>query len=301
MVHKAGGALGWGSGTLVRRYLATGNIDASFATQGELSTVLVANPSGLGVDSNGRVLVGGTGLYDPDLTSDSGKEIVVLRVTADGDVDTGYGSSGRAVLTYSAANTFTSSLHVLDDGSVFVAAWGRTSGSQSFGSFIVNPSGAGVSSFGTNGFLSSPFPLDGALAAGNEVLIPRSSGLTRFGSDGAAKGTAISAGIAAVKAGADGTFTAVASDGEKLYLARYSKTGAADKTFAGPDISEDFADFVVLADGGVLYADGKGISWVGPKGGAPTVLASDVSARKLALTTDGKLLVTSDKVTRYTL
>ena len=244
----------------------------------------------------------GTGLYDPELTNDSGKEIVVLRVTVEGEVDTNYGSGGRAKLSYSAANTWTSSLQVLGDGSVFVSAWGRSNGNESFGSFLVNPSGVGMSTFGTNGFLSSPFPLDGALAVGNEVLVPKSAGLTRYGSDGAAKGTAIKAGVVQVKVGTDGAFTAVASNGTKFHLARYTKTGAADKTFAGPDISEDFADFVVLADGGVLYADGKGISWVGPKGGAPTIVAADVSAKRLALTTDGKLLVTSgDEITRYTL
>ncbi|MBX3207878.1 MAG: hypothetical protein KF764_22725 [Labilithrix sp.] len=300
-LRKAGGAIGWGSGTLVRRYLASGTLDSSFGTQGEVSTVLVANPSGLGVDADGRVLVGGTGLYDPDVTSDTGREIVVLRLTGEGDVDTGYGRSGRAMLTYSAANTHTSALHVLSDGSVFVSAWGRTSGKETFGAFLVNPAGVGVSTFGTNGFLSSPFPVDGALAVGGEVLVPTTSGLMKYDAAGASKGAAIQAGIAQVKVGKDGSYTAIAAGGEQLYLARFSKAGVADASFDGPEIGEDFADFVVLADNSVLYADAAGISWVGPKGGSPTVIAKDVAAQRLALTADGKLLVTSvGKVARYT-
>lgn len=300
-LRKAGGAIGWGSGTLVRRYLPSGALDPSFGAQGELSTVLVANPSGLEVDPTGRVLIGGTGLYDPDLTSDTGREIVVLRLTDAGEVDASYGQSGRAKLSYSAANTFTSSLRVLSDGSVFVSAWGRTSGEESFGAFLVDPAGSGVASFGTNGFLSSPFPVDGALAIGGEVLVPTTSGLMKYDAGGASKGAAIRAGILQVKAGEDGSYTAVAAFAEKFHLARFSKAGALDETFEGPEIGEDFTDFVVLPNDSVLYADSAGISWVGPKGGAPTVVAKDVAAQRLALTADGKLLVTSGGgVARYT-
>jgi hypothetical protein len=303
-LRKAGGAIGWGSGTLLRRYLANGALDTSFATQGELSTLLVANPQGIGIDGTGRVLVGGTGLYDPDTTSDSGKEIVVVRVTPAGDVDTSYGFSGRAKLSFSAANTWTTALRVLGDGSVFVSAGGRTSGNESFGSYLVNASGQAVSAFGTAGFLSSAFPVDGAYAIGGEVLIPKSGGLVRYGADGKPKGAAIEAAVVAVKNGKDGALTAVVTDGEKFNLARFSSTGKADKTFVGPELSEGFTDFVVLADGGVIFGDKGDLSWVGPKGGAAAVVVKGAASGSLALTDDGKLLATgsgsSAKVLRYT-
>jgi hypothetical protein len=297
-LRKAGGSLGWGNGTLLRRYLADGTLDKSFATQGELDTKLVANPQALELDSTGRILVGGTGLYDPDTTSDTGREIVVVRATSAGIVDTTYGISGRAKLVFSPANVWTTSLRVRTDGSAFVAVWGRTSGNESYGSFLVGPSGSPLEAYGPNGFRTSPFPTDGAVALGGDVAVPTTAGLARFGADGAVKGYAIEAGVIAAKTAKDGSFV-----GKSFKLARFSAAGAKDTAFAGPTVSEGFADFAILPDGSVLVSDAGDLSWVSAKGGAATVVVKAASAAKLATTTDGKLLVTtsgsSAKVQRY--
>lgn len=263
----------------------------------------MANPQALAVDASGQILVGGTGLYDPDTTSDTGREIVVVRVTSGGAVDTTYASSGRTKLSFSPANVWTTSLRVRDDGGALVSVYGRTNGKDAFGSFLIGVSGSPIAAYGASGFKSSQFPTDGAVAIGNDVLLPTTAGLVRYGADGKIAGTAISDGIVVAKTGKDGKFTAVVTDGKSFSLARYSAAGQKDKTFASSPVSEDFADFEILGDDSVIVASGAALSWVAPTGGAAVVLVKDASAAKLATTSDGKLLVTttSAKVQRYTL
>jgi hypothetical protein len=306
-LRKAGGALGWGGGTLVRRYLEDGTRDAAFAAQGELDTKLVGNPQALATDAKGNVLVGGSGYYDGQ-TPDSGNEVVVLRVTSAGAVDATYGSGGRIKLTtFTTANTWTTSLRVRDDGGAFVAVWGRTNGKERYGAHLVSPTGTAVTGFGTGGVMSSPFPTDGALALGNDVAVPSTSGYLRYGPDGAAKGTLISDGVAMAKKAPDGSFIAVVSDGTSLSLAHFFATGTKDATFAASAVTDSFADYLPLADGSVLTADGADLSWVSPAGGAATVVVKGAKATALGLTDKGKLLVTSGaggnggKVVRYTM
>lgn len=306
-LRKAGGAIGWGGGTLVRRYLEDGSRDAAFGAQGELDTKLVGNPQALATDAKGNVLVGGSGYYDGS-TPDTGNEVVVMRVTSAGAVDATYGSGGRIKLTtFTTANTFTTSLRVRDDGGAFVAVWGRTNGKERFGGHLVSATGAAVNGFGTNGLMSSPFPTDGALTVGNDVAVPTPSGYLLYGPDGAAKGTLIADGVAMAKMAPDGSFVAVVSDGTSLSLAHFSASGDKDKAFAASKVTDNFADYVPLADGSVLTADGADLSWVSPAGGAATVVVKGVSATALQLTAKGKLLVTrgaggkGGTVVRYTM
>jgi hypothetical protein len=303
-LRKAGGSIGWGNGTLVRRYLDDGSRDATFGAQGELDTKLVANPQAIAVDAKGNVLVGGSG--HPD--ADSGSEVVVMRVTPAGAVDNTYGSGGRVKMTtFGTANTWTTALRVRDDGGAFVAVYGRTNGKDRFGGQLVSPAGVAVTGFGTNAFMSSPFPTDGALALGDDVAVPTPSGYLRYGPDGAAKGTLIRDGVAMAKKAPDGSFIAVVSDGTSLSLAHFSASGAKDTAFAASKVSDDFVDYVPLADGSVITAEGADIAWVSPAGGASTVLVKGANAGALQLTDKGKLLVTrgsggkGGRVVRYSL
>ncbi len=304
-LRKAGGSIGWGNGTLVRRYTAAGKLDASFATAGELSTILVANPQALAVDAKGRVLVGGSGLYAPELGTDTGREIVLVRVTTTGAVDTTWGSGGRAVLSFSPANVWSTSVHPRDDGGALLSVYGRTSGKDTYGSFLLGASGAPVTGYGTNGFVGAGYPTDGALAVGNDVLVPTTEGLARYGADGKSAGLFISSGVAMIKSGKAGALTAVVAGSSTLYLARFDATGKRDAKFKAPTVSENITDFAIRPDGSVLVADDAGISWVSASGGAPVSVLAGVKAAKLETTADGSLLVLgagdSPKVTRYRL
>lgn len=303
-LRKAGGSIGWGNGTLVRRHGVDGARDAAFGAQGELDTRLVANPHAVTVDKAGNVLVAGTGLPEG---SDTGREIVVVRITPAGAVDTTFGAGGRArVTSFGAANVWTSSVQAREDGGAFVSVWGRTNGKETFGSVLVSPSGGAVPGYGTNGFLSSPFTVDGAIVLGSDVAVPTTSGMLRFGPDGAQKGTFIRAGIPLARRAPDGSIVAIVSDGTTLGVERFTSQGAKDGAFARAPVTEDLVAFVPLADGSVIVAEGSDLSWIGATGGAKQPLLKGVSAAALALTTDGKLLVTSAsgsraKVVRYTL
>ena len=300
--RKAGGSIGWGNGTIVRRYTSTGKLDATFGTAGETSTILVANPQALAVDSKGRVLVGGSGLYAPEQTSDTGREIVAVRMTAAGAVDTTWGSGGRAVLSFSPANVWSTSARARDDGGLFLSVYGRTNGKDTYGSFLLSPTGAPVTTYGTNGFVGASYPTDGAVAVGNDVLVPTTEGLVRYGADGKSAGTFVSSGVAMIKA-SKGGFTAIVAGSSTLYLARFDASGKRDAAFKAPTVAEDVTDFAVRADGSVLVADPKGISWVSPSGGALVSILPGVSADKLAVTSDDRLMVLgagdSPKVSRY--
>jgi hypothetical protein len=299
-LRKAGGSLGWGNGTLLRRYDASGKMDPGFASGGELTTLLVANPSGLAIDASGKILIGGSGMYDPPTTSDTGKEVIVVRVNTAGTIDSSYGAAGRSKLNFSAANVWTSSIKTLSGGAVFVSAWGRTNGKESFGSFLLNPNGSAAMGYGSAGFAPSPFPTDGALASADTVLVPTSGGLVRYGADGASKGVAIRAGISAVRANKSGALFALVARGQKFVLARYTPDGAADKAFADVEVGQDLVAFEPLADGSCLIATPTELQWTAPTGGSAVSVLPGVSADTLLATADGKLLITSKTgVTRY--
>ncbi|CAN5910624.1 hypothetical protein BH11MYX4_BH11MYX4_59820 [soil metagenome] len=306
-LRKAGGASGWGNGTIVSRYLASGAIDATFGTGGSTASKLVANPQAIALDPQGRVLVGGSGLYDPDTTSDSGREIVVARFTPQGALDTTYGTNGRAILNFSPANTFTTGLRVRPDGGALVAVYGRTSGKATFGIFLLGAAGTTVNAFGTNGFIPSADPLDGALVLPDgRSLVPDNGGLWAYDTNGAAAATsfgAIPAFVAASRVGKDGSITMIRVD-TKFHVDRYTATGAKDTTFTSAVIGNDPTDLAVRDDGSVVVAVGGGLSWLPKTGGTVTELMKSVNAGKLAMTNDGKLLVTtaadSAKVLRYT-
>ena len=306
-LRKAGGAIGWGSGTIVRRYLATGALDTTFGTAGSTTTLLVANPNAIALDAQGRVLVGGTGLYDPGTTSDSGREIVVARFGAQGALDTTYGSSGRAILSFSPANTSTTAVRVRPDGGALAVVYGRTSGNETYGVFMVSSTGSAVSAFGTSGFVSSAYPLDGAfvLPDGRSV-VPDQGGLWAYDATGKAEITSFGAApafVALSRLGKDGAITVLRAD-NKVHVERYTAAGAKDPTFTSVVVGKDATDLAVRDDGSVVIAVGGGLSWIPKTGGPATELLNPVSAGHLELTKDGKLLVTnaasSPIVKRYT-
>ncbi|WP_394823115.1 hypothetical protein [Pendulispora albinea] len=300
-LRKAGGSIGWGNGTLLRRYLADGTLDVSFATQGELPTTLVANPAALATDSEGRILVGGSGFPD-STTTDTGKEIVVVRVTPAGAVDTTYGTGGRTKLNFSAANTWSSALHVRSDHGALLAVYGRTNGKDSFGTFLIGATGAAVTGFGTSGFLGSTSSTEYGLTIGGDALVPTSTQLERFGADGKSKGAAIPTRVSGAKAGKDGSLTAVVTDGKASKLARFSADGKEDASFVAVPLAAGYRDFVVLDGGAVFYSDSEGLSWVPPKGGSSTNVVKSNALSRLKLTPEGKLLVGATnytKIVRY--
>jgi uncharacterized delta-60 repeat protein len=105
--------------TLVARLLADGTPDPSFGNGGvRISrSRSVEEPSAVGVDSLGRILVAGS--CGPDYYHDS-KRIFVRRYLANGEGDRSYGRRGKASMRFS--SVFTGSLVVTGDGQAVVPA-----------------------------------------------------------------------------------------------------------------------------------------------------------------------------------
>ena len=87
---------GWG----VTRFNASGTLDPSFDKDGWLTTTVVANKSArneeVAVQADGKIVVGGTVWMGAPTYQD----FAVVRYQANGALDTGFGSSGRAVIDF---------------------------------------------------------------------------------------------------------------------------------------------------------------------------------------------------------
>jgi uncharacterized delta-60 repeat protein len=105
--------------TLVAKLLADGTPDPSFGNGGVRISRgrSLEEPSGVGVDSLGRILVAGS--CGPDFYHDSSR-IFVRRYLANGERDRSYGRRGKASMRFS--SVFTGSLVVTGDGQAVVPA-----------------------------------------------------------------------------------------------------------------------------------------------------------------------------------
>jgi uncharacterized delta-60 repeat protein len=157
------------SDVVVARLGTGGARDPSFGSGG-IATVAVGPGDdfgyGLTVQSDGGIVVSGSTFDSNKSTSDG----VVLRLTAAGALDTGFGSGGKVVET--GADAFRAVAVESPGGNVLAA--GYVTGAHGVRSVTVErlrSSGARDGSFGTNG-LSVTTPNGGSSAAGSVVLDP---------------------------------------------------------------------------------------------------------------------------------
>ena len=129
---------------LVAKYDSTGQLDAGFATQGiYLSTLPSADGSflatALAQDAGGNLLVaGGYGQGS----------VLVLRLTADGQLDSTFGTDG---LTTIPVGSIANSIAIQPDGRIVVGASDLNEAGRPMVVARLTPSGAVDPSFGTNG------------------------------------------------------------------------------------------------------------------------------------------------------
>ncbi|HEX5266987.1 MAG TPA: hypothetical protein VFW24_09455 [Acidimicrobiales bacterium] len=157
------------SDVLVARLGTGGALDPSFGSGGIATVAVGAGDDfgyGLTVQSDGGIVVSGSTFDSNKSTSDG----VVLRLTATGALDTGFGSGGKVVET--GADAFRAVAVESPGGNVLAA--GYVTGAHGVRSVAVerlHSSGARDGSFGTNG-LSVTTPNGGSSAAGSVVLDP---------------------------------------------------------------------------------------------------------------------------------
>lgn len=269
----------------VARMLADGSPDPAFANGG----VFIYNPGGstsrfyaIDVDANGRILVAG------NANLGAGGEAVVVRLLANGALDTGFGVGGTTkldVLT-GTGSSFFYGIDVLPNNGV-VCAGSRSGGIGIVGRF--NPDGSPFSGFGNNGLVE----LDNSqgntqlyavsvqnnsqfvVAGYRDLNFGRAFLVARLLANGALDNTFGSNGESQLLIGSSNTLRAVLplADGKILAagylttpnqitraaLVRYDSDGTVDLSF-NPVIPEETSSFYSLqtfADGRILAAGFK--------------------------------------------
>lgn len=136
------------NGIAILRYFETGHLDPSFADNGisliEIPSLSVDVVTAEMLDSGDILIVGNT-------SDQSSQNLILVKVDAQGNVDTDYASNGYAVFDFQQGNEFASSLLVQTDGKVIVA--GRQE--------IAARSSMLVARFDTSGSLDTSFSEDG--------------------------------------------------------------------------------------------------------------------------------------------
>jgi uncharacterized delta-60 repeat protein len=262
----------------VTRYNANGTPDTTFGINGQATVALpplfFGGVTGAAVQLNGKILVSG------DLF---GSELFVVRLNANGSLDTTFGSGGMATFEL-AGFTSSAGLVLQPDGKIVIA--GTTQDQDTFLNDVVlvrfNSDGSPDASFGSGGAVIQTFGADESAAAvvrlaGGKLLVagtvqgPNDHDflLVRFNADGSVDTSFGTGGEATADLGGDDTAAGVAVTlGGKIIVAgttvnfndftgdfgvaRFNADGTADPTFGG-------SGFVVTDLGGDDHGTGVAI------------------------------------------
>ncbi|MHB1350493.1 MAG: delta-60 repeat domain-containing protein [Desulfobulbaceae bacterium] len=138
-----------GRAVIIARYLTGGSLDPSFGDQG-VSLIGVGEDAlarGIAVDEEGRILIAGSFLY-LDRT-----EVMVLRLTPQGELDESFGGEGLAVPLATDLPTDSFGISLLDSGAILVAGAVGSPGTLDTAVFKFTTDGEPDLSFGQRGIL----------------------------------------------------------------------------------------------------------------------------------------------------
>lgn len=193
------------SGSVVVRYTAGGDPDASFASNG---TALVSSspnfsPSAIAIQSDGKILVGGTAKTD----AGSGAKVRIYRLKTDGLGDNTFDGDAAMELNFGATSFLAPvirdkvvAIRQLSGGKIMVAGGGLNwapsytdpeSGNHVaevydkavFGAARINSNGTLDSSFGSSGVIRSEYAKSSAIGlTGISVILPSAAAIDADGS-----------------------------------------------------------------------------------------------------------------------
>ncbi len=209
----------------VARYLPNGQLDASFGSQGKVTTDFGGTcdvASALAVQPDGKIVVAGT----HHLSGSTSSDFALARYNPDGSLDATFGDGGKVTTHFSGAFDSGSGVAVQADGKIVAAGY---SGSNDFALARYNPNGTLDVTFGDGGRVLTDF---GGFEVGRALVLQ-------------GDGKSIVAG------------TSFASGQNDFVLARYNPDGSLDSTFGGggkvrADFGADDQAFAVA-----LQPDGK--------------------------------------------
>jgi uncharacterized delta-60 repeat protein len=138
-----------GRAVIVARYLSGGNLDLTFGDQG-VNLIGVGEDAlarSLAVDEEGRILVAGSYLYQERT------ELMVLRLTAEGELDNSFGEEGLAAPLAIEVPTDGFGISLLDSGAILVAGAVGVPGELDTALFRFTAKGQPDRTFGDSGML----------------------------------------------------------------------------------------------------------------------------------------------------
>ncbi len=284
-----------GSDIVIVRSTPDGRPDPTFGRGGKVVTDLGGvratddHARSVALQSDGKIVVAG---YTETGDVARGSEIAVVRYTADGRLDPGFGAGGRRLTGLgAAADDVGQAVVVQPDGRILVAGStsgdGRGSDVHDFALVRYLPDGNLDRGFGRDGAVRTDFGASDDLAFGlalrpdGGIVLSGTSGrwaprvaMARYQVDGdldPAFGTAgkVTTDLDGSDEGVgivirpDGAIVLVTGTGDDVLLARFTSSGVSDGTFGtGGRVITDFGGYdfassaVVLADGRIIVAGG---------------------------------------------
>jgi uncharacterized delta-60 repeat protein len=142
--------------TLVR-YNTDGSFDTTFGTGGIVTTTIGSDAyaQALGIQTDGKIVAAG------DYYNGSNYEFALVRYTADGSLDTTFGTGGIVTTTIGSGNAWANALGIQTDGKIVAAGYSYNSSNDDFSLVRYNADGSLDTTFGTGGIVTT------AIGSGN--------------------------------------------------------------------------------------------------------------------------------------
>jgi len=213
----------------VARYTANGSLDTTFGTNGVVATSVgstsdIANS--VAIQPDGKIILAGA-----SSNSSYNSDFALVRYTADGLLDTTFGTGGVVVTAIVSGNDTPYTVAVLTDGKIIAAGYSYNGSNEDFALVRYIAGGSLDTTFGTGGIVTT------AIGTGNDTV----------------SGLAIQADGKIVTAG-------TSYNGTKSYfaLARYNTGGTLDSTFGtGGIVTTAIGTKVDSVHSVAIQADGR--------------------------------------------
>jgi uncharacterized delta-60 repeat protein len=294
----------------VVRLNANGTVDTTFATNGWYTKDFAGNydrPWAVAIQSDGKIVIVGTANRNSPYRDDLG----MVRLNADGSLDTGFGASGVVFSQIGDSNSYWNGVAVHTDGTIYVAGSYYSASNQISTILKYNSSGGYVTSYTKDFNAYESFTSVAVDANGNVVAAGYSSNgtgtsagvISRFatGSPAAAAfDTSVSFGgtsgsLRGVAVHSDGRIAASGSESfsgtSNVTVASLTSAGALDATFSGDGKqtinmggSNEGKTLVFQSDGKLLVAartTGFGVARLTTAGELDTTFSGDGIANNL--------------------
>lgn len=277
-----------GSAFALARYTANGILDATFGTDGLVTTDLIPGlkdeANAVALQADGKIVAVGVAGIGDNVDSD----FALVRYNADGSLDSSFGSGGIVTTDFTGTSEDATNLAIQPDGKIIAVGFTRGFKSTDFALARYNGDGSLDTTFGSGGLITSTFA-EGTVGPNAVVLQPDGKiivcggvftpgldfALARYRSNGTLDTTFGTGGLVTSHITAKDVFTDVAllPDGRIIaagvadrdvatrwdfVLARYHNDGAPDTSFgSGGMVITDFAGGFDFAHSVVIQNDGK--------------------------------------------